>query len=220
MLIKYHSVERNNLVVDEFDDKLFHALIVPFEEIVDKFKLVDAKNEFTPKMFTIMLNKISFDNKHIEVIRIKSKGAKLTDKMQIVKSILNKFGYVYKRVEQKKKIDKKVKKVITGHVISANSDVFRIAALTAHAIGCDQFRVTFIESLKQNQWNEVRLANACNAIFKLKKKATISKEQYDQYLKYWNKEESVPNFLDIKQLMKSRGFVIKEPVKLTTKRLV
>ena len=125
--------------------------------------------------------------------------------MQIVKSVLNKFGYVYKRVEQKKKIDKKVKKVVTGHVISANNDVFRTVALAANTAGCDRFRSSFIESLKQNQWNEVRLANVCNAIFKLKKKETISKEQYDQYLKYWDKQKSAPEFMNIRQLMKSKG---------------
>ena len=85
MLLKYHTVEKNNTVVDEYDDKLFQALVVPFEEIVGKFKLDDAKNEFTPKMFTTMLNNISFDNKLIDVIRIKSKGAKFKENIDIVR---------------------------------------------------------------------------------------------------------------------------------------
>ena len=137
-----------------------------------------------------------------------------------MKSVLAKFGYVYKRVEHITKQDKKTKRVVTGHAISANSDVFRTAALTARAIGCDQFRVTFIESLKQKHWCEVKLANVCYAIFRLKQKSMITKQQYDQYINYWNNEDNVPEFMNIMQLMKSRGFNIKEPVKEVTKRLV
>ena len=177
-------------------------------------------NEFTPKMFTTMLNNISFNNKHIDVIRIKSKGAKFKENIDIVKSVLAKFGYAHKRVEHITKQDKKTKRVVTGHTISANSDVFRIAALTARAIGCDQFRVTFIENLKQKHWSEVKLANVCNAIFQLKQKSIITKQQYDQYINYWNNENNVPEFMNIMQLIKSRGFNIKEPVRGVTKRLV
>ena len=129
---------------------------------------------------------------------------------------------MFTRVEHITKQDKKTKRVVTGHTISANSDVFRIAALTARAIGCDQFRVTFIENLKQKHWSEVKFANVCNAIFRLKQKSIITKQKYDQYINYWNNnnEENVPEFMNIVQLMKSRGFNIKEPVKAVTKRLV
>ena len=209
-IIKHNSKDETNTILDEFDDKLFRALVVPFEEIVSTLHLTQGKHEYTPKQFATMLNKVTFDDKHLEIIRVKSKGAKLKDKMEIIKSILAKFGYVYKRLEKKTKIDKKVKRVVTGHVICINDDIFRTLALAVDAIGCEHFQRTFIDVLKQNHWQDVKRAKICNAILNLRWRNAISKQQHEEYLDYWsNENENVPEFTDIRQLMEVRGFSIK-----------
>jgi hypothetical protein len=86
--------------------------------------------------------------------------------------------------------------------------------------GCDEFQPTFIDVLKQDNWHDVKLAKICNAIFNLRKKNIISKQQHEEYLNYWsNEKENVPEFTDIRQLMENRGFVIK-PAGNMRKKLV